>query len=312
MRMNSENVKSQFSGVLRHIRLCGKAKGIFAAVDSSGREFSDRCWEEVVSSQLPQLVANPEKVLKSDGDSKVVMGRLELGGFEKTVVVKVYGSDKGILGLIRENFRCKASRNYKASVRLLEGGIRAAFPLAAIQGGSGDWMQAGVFVTEYVDGAVDLHDFLRDNVSLDGKDADLRLKKGLAEQIGRIFAMLDGGGFWHRDSKAGNFLVCRRGETELEILLVDLDGIKRKLTNSRKAGFRGLAKLASTLIWHGGINRSDYLRAFSVYCNLTGLDKSRRKEVFRRLAQRAVALRLLTLAKAAIDQGKRKTEGSRQ
>ena len=77
---------------------------------------------------------------------------------------------------------------------------------------------------------------------------------------------------------------------------------KQKLAKSREPGFRGLAKLASTLIWHGGINRTDYLRAFMVYCNLTALDKERRKEVFRRLARRTVALRLLMLTKAAIDQ----------
>lgn len=300
--MNSRKVKSQSLGDVQHNRLCGKMKGQFVSEDAMGRDLPGSCWGEVVSSQLPALLANPAKVLKSDGTSKVIMGRLDFGGVEMAVVVKVYGAGKGVAGRLREVFRCKAMRNFKASAGLLELGIPVAFPLAAIKGGRDNWTGQGVFVTEYVEGSVDLHDFLLENINLDGKGNDLNLKKGLAEQIGGIFAKLDGGGLWHRDSKAGNFLVCPRKGAGFDVVLVDLDGIKRKLTKRREPGFRGLAKLASTLLWHGGISRSDYLRAFTVYSNLTGLSKGRRKEVFRRLAQRAVALRILTLAKAAINQ----------
>ena len=238
------------------------------------------------------------------------MGRLDFGGVEMAVVVKVYGAGKGVAGWIRGVFRCKAMRNFKASVRLLGLGIPVAFPLAAIKGGRDVWTGQGVFVTEYVDRSVDLHDFLLENINLNGRvGGDLKLKKDIAEQIGRIFAALDNAGLWHRDSKAGNFLICPREGAGFDVVLVDLDGIKRKLTKRCEPGFRGLAKLASTLLWHGGISRSDYLRAFTVYSNLTGLSKARRKEVFRRLARRGVALRILTMAKAAI---KKQAEGSRQ
>jgi hypothetical protein len=127
-------------------------------------------------------------------------------------------------------------------------------------------------------------------------------------EIGRIFAMLDNAGLWHRDAKAGNILVCPKSgnfadsASAFEVILVDLDGIKRKILRCRGSSFRGMSKLASTLLWHGGISTSDYLRAFTIYSNLTGLDKSRRRDVFRELARRAVALRLLTLARSAIEQ----------
>lgn len=302
--MNSRKVKSQSLGGVQHNRLCGKMKGQFASKDAMGRDLPGSCWREVVSSQLPALLADPVKVLKSDGTSKVIMGRLDFGGVEMAVVVKVYGAGKGIVGRLREVFRCKAMRNFKTSASLLELGIPVAFPLAAIKGRRELWTGQGVFVTEYVDGAVDLHDFLLENISLNVRAAsgDLKIKKDLAEQIGRIFAALDNAGLWHRDSKAGNFLICPRKNAGFDVMLVDLDGIKRKLAKRRELGFRGLAKLASTLLWHGGISRSDYLRAFTIYSNLTALSKARRKQVFRRLAQRAVALRILTMAKAAINQ----------
>ena len=308
--MNSRKVKRESVGDVVHIRLCGKIKGQFATCDAMGRGLSVGCWEGVVSSQLPRLAANPVKVLKSDGNNKVIMGRLDLGGVETSVVVKIYGGRKGFVGRLRKIFRCKASRNFAASVRLLELGIGVAFPLAAIRGGHDNWMRGGVFVSGYVDGAVNLYDFVRDNISLNGSGGrdDFRLKRHLAGEIGRIFAMVDTAGLWHRDAKASNFLVClQRGKVAesaagFDVILVDLDGIKRKLVNSCEPGFRGLAKLASTLIWHGGISTSDYFRAFTVYCNLTGLDKSRRREVFRELTRRAVALRLLTLARTVINQ----------
>ena len=300
--MTFREIKTESLPVVQYVRFCGEKNGLFAGLTASGEALDESCWEDVVCSQLPALLDNPVKVLKSDGNNTVIMGHLGFGEAEMGVVVKVYGVQDGFLGRIRGLLRCKAVRNFKASVRLLEHGIRVAYPLAAIKKGGAVWSQEGVFVTEYADGAADLHDFVLENIRLDGKGSDYKMKRDLAEQIGGIFAKLDGGGLWHRDSKAGNFLVCPRKGEGVDVVLVDLDGIKRKLVKRRQAGFRGLAKLASTLIWHGGISRSDYLRAFTVYSNLTGLGKGRRRKVFRRLARRAVGLRLLMLAKAAINQ----------
>ena len=87
-----------------------------------------------------------------------------------------------------------------------------------------------------------------------------------------------------------------------KIILVDMDGIKPYRIKRRSSRFRALAKLASTILWSGSVSRGDYLRTFKVYCNLTGLDVSRRKTVFSALAKKAFAIRLLTMAKTAIQE----------
>jgi len=46
---------------------------------------------------------------------------------------------------------------------------------------------------------------------------------------------------------------------------------------------------------------TDYLRTFTIYSNLTGLYRSKRRRIFRSLTRRAVAIRLLTLAKSAME-----------
>lgn len=293
-----------------HLRLEGNIRGLFAMIAPSGRAIAESDWHQAVSSQLPALIENPSQIFKSDINSKVIMGHLGIGGVEMPVVVKIYGACNGIFSWLGGLFRAKAFRNFKASVRLLKCGIGVAYPQAALRGNPDSWVRGGVFVTGYVDGSVDLDAFVRANISGNGSggSGDFRLKRHLAGEIGRIFAMIDNGGLWHRDAKAGNFLVCPHSVKVAEcaagfdVILVDLDGIRRKILKGRGSSFRGMSKLASTLLWHGGISTSDYLRAFTIYSNLTGLDKSRRRDVFRELARRAVALRLLTLARSAIEQ----------
>ena len=313
--MTSRNVKieerSQNVPDILHMRLESNIRGLFATSDPSGRGIGRSDWQQVISSKLPALIENPSQILKSDVNSKVIMGCLDVAGVEMPVVVKIYSACKGIFAGFGGSFRAKALRNFKASVRLLKCGIAVAYPQAALRGKQDSWVQGGVFVMGYADGAVDLDAFVRDNISLDlsGGRGDFMLKRHLAGELGRIFAILDNSGLWHRDAKAGNFLVCpqKNGEfadsaAALDIMLVDLDGIRRKILKGRGLSFRGMSKLASTLLWHGGISMSDYLRAFTIYSNLTGLDKSQRRDVFRELARRAVALRLLTLARSAIEQ----------
>ena len=84
-----------------------------------------------------------------------------------------------------------------------------------------------------------------------------------------------------------------------------MDGIKPYGFRPRSLRFRCLAKLAATLLWHRSINMTDYLRTFTIYSNLVGLDGSQRRRIFRDLARRAVAVRLLTMANAAMESPKR-------
>jgi hypothetical protein len=66
-----------------------------------------------------------------------------------------------------------------------------------------------------------------------------------------------------------------------KVLLIDLDGIKRykPLICRRRDRFRAFVNLGASLTRAGGLNKTDYLRAFKIYCNLTGLEKDTRKRL---------------------------------
>ena len=80
-----------------------------------------------------------------------------------------------------------------------------------------------------------------------------------------------------------------------------MDGIKRYLLPSRSRQYRSLWQLAASLISVPGINRTDYLRTFTAYCNLTGLGPSQRRPLYRYLAKRALAKRMRAMATVVIN-----------
>ena len=126
------------------------------------------------------------------------------------------------------------------------------------------------------------------------------IKEGMCIQIATIFASLHNCGLRHRDAKAQNLLVTpAHGGDSCKVSLLDLDGVKSYVVKTSSVRFRPLSKLAATLLSFGDVNMTDYLRTFTIYCNLTGIDVCRRKEIFREISRRAVAIRLLTMAKTA-------------
>jgi hypothetical protein len=83
-------------------------------------------------------------------------------------------------------------------------------------------------------------------------------------------------------------------------MLVDMDGIKPYIFRKTDCRFRSLSKIASTLLWCRLLNVTDYLRSLKTYCRLTNLDTRKTQSIFRSLSKKAIAMRLLTMARAAM------------
>ena len=133
------------------------------------------------------------------------------------------------------------------------------------------------------------------------KPDNYKLKKELSMQIARIFASLHKASLWHRDAKAGNFIVRNNSQNEIKILLIDMDGIKPYRIRRNAVRFVCFVRLATSILWLRAINTTDYLRTFIIYCNLSNLEESKRREIFVDLIRRAVAQRLLKMAYSAIN-----------
>ena len=280
------------------LKLSAGWSGRAALSDSSGKGFTLEDWLDCLSdpSALPE---HPDQIIKSDGGTTVLVKNIKIADKNPAVVVKYQHIGRGIRNICRAFFPTRAIRNFNIASKLLRNNIPTAHPLAGLRQRKGLFARRNIYITEYIQNGTDLNSFLHDNTSpLDS--SRLALRKDLCAQIARIFASLHNMSLWHRDAKAGNFLVCRDEKGRYKITLVDMDGIKQYAFRRQSCRFRCLSKLASTLLWHRSINRTDYLRTFTIYCNLTGLDVLKRRGIFCNLARRAVGLRLLTLAKSAM------------
>jgi hypothetical protein len=307
MSGSNKNPEPQSTGFeTARLKLTNGWSGRVALSDSAGNSFTAEDWARCLSEPI-SLCKDGDETIKSDAGTIVLVKKLGISDKNPTVVVKCRHVGPGFKNLCRSLLPPRAIRNFDTATRLRRDNIPVAYPLAALRQRKGVFTARSVYITEYIRNSANLHAFLRDNLSLLNSPG-LVLKKNLCSQLARIFASLDNASLWHRDAKAGNFLVHQPEKGQYKITLVDMDGIKPYVLRRRRLRFRCLAKLAATLLWHRSVNMTDYLRTFTIYGSLTGLDASKRRRIFRGLARRAVAIRLLTLAKAAMEDAGTKAE----
>ena len=279
------------------VRLESGGIGHVALSDSANHALSPKEWRSALSD-MDAFLSSPSQVLKTGKKTSVFVRQLSIGDRQIEVAVKSWQVKDGLVGSLKSLWPARAFKSFKTAVKLCNMGISVTHPLAAIKVRKIGLSHTALLVTEFIESSTDLYDFLR--YRLPQYSNDLRLRKHMCRQIASVFASLHNSGLWHRDAKVSNFLVT--GERQLpQLVPVDTDGIRRYVFKRSECRFRGLVKLAATAMWCGAINKTDYWRIFKIYCGLTGVDKQKRKELFKKLSREAVALRLLTMAKGAIE-----------
>ncbi len=283
------------------LKLPNGHRALVAVSDSATDNFTAQDWARCLRNPA-ELTSKPDRVIKSEKHASVLVKTINIAQTQLTVIVKYRHRPLTFGNLIRALMPSTAIRNFRTALKLKRHNIPVVAPIAAIEKKKCRFFTTeSIFITRYLPESRDLYRFLRDNTSSLKAD-NLQLKKLLARQLAQIFADLHNNRLWHRDAKAPNFLVRETAADGLKIILVDLDGIKHyRLASSRSRRFRSLAKLAATVIWHPNIYTTDYLRTLKNYCNLTGLNSNRTGKIFRHIRQQAVAIRLATMANAAID-----------
>ncbi len=270
----------------------------------SGKNFSKADWTECLS-QPWLLFENVEKIIKTEGRNCVAVKNLTIAGEQLKVLLKRHYPKASFRWFFRSLRPGKALRNFKITVELLRLGMPTAAAFAALQQ---KWLlltKQSIYITEYFDDSPNLYNFASqlDNLSSAKTPADeLAIRKTLSYQLADILASLHKNGLWHRDSKATNFIVHKDTKNEYKVMLVDVDGIKRYRLRRRCFQFRSLWLLAASLLRNCAVNRTDYLRTFTAYCNLLGIETSERRRIFRELAILAAAKRRRSVLKAAAAQ----------
>ncbi|MBE0534456.1 MAG: hypothetical protein IH624_02220 [Phycisphaerae bacterium] len=271
-------------------------RALVALRDPKGNVLSPSDWEKLLADPR-WLLDGDGRRLKSDECGSVRVRTIRVGARDLCVVVKVQKQASRFKGFFRNLRSARAVRTFRTAVKLQAMGVASEYPLAALEQRKGLWSTKNIYISNYIESR-NLYYFLREDLATFGH-REPACRRTVARQIAEIFAGLHNGGLWHRDAKAGNFVVQVSGNL-CKVMLVDLDGIKPYRLCRRRNRFRSLAKLASTVLCHRSIHSSDYRRTFSTYCEFTDLREDCRK-TYRELATRAVAVRLLSMATSAME-----------
>jgi len=264
---------------------------------TSGRNFSRTDWTDCLA-QPELLFEDVEKILKTEGRNCVAVKNLTIADDRLKVVIKRHHPQAGLRQFFRSFRPGRALRGFKTALKLLGCGIPAIAPLAALHQKRNLLTKQSIYITEYFENSSELYTFSSQQL-LKIQAGRFALKKEFSHQLAAILSALHKNGLWHRDPKASNFIVTKDTENKYRILLADMDGIKRYFLRCRSSQFRSLWQLAASTLSVSAINRTDYLRTFTAYCNLVGLKLSQRRPIYRELADRARAKRLRTIARNA-------------
>jgi serine/threonine protein kinase len=258
----------------------------WVAVRAAGKErFSKSQWQTLLA-EPEKLLEGAERTLKSDGCNMVVIKYMAIGGKGVKAVLKQHHRGRGLRELFRLLAAPRAMRNFIAAVKISQYGLPVAAPLAAVYHKSGLFCEQSIYISEYVEG-VHLHKFLKD-LPRDSKERH-RVISRLTEQMAEILAGLHEHGLFHRDAKATNFIVSGDGADNYRLVLTDLDGIKQYSVRRETCQMRSLWQLASSVMMLPDIRRTDYMRMFTAYCEKLDIPRASRKDIFRRLAEKAGA-----------------------
>jgi serine/threonine protein kinase len=268
------------------------------ALELNGRSFSKNDWRRSLSQ--PQLLfENVEKILKKEGRNCVAVKNFAIADSQFKVVIKRHFPPSNLRRLFYFFRPAKAVRNFKTALKLLGHGIPVAVPFAALYRSRNLFISESIYITGYFKNGSNIYTFASDQL-LKIPVEKFELRKQLCQQLAEILASLHHNGLWHRDSKASNFIICRDTTDKYRIFLIDMDGIKRYFLRRRHNRLRSLWRLAASLMPVPDINRTDYLRVFKIYCQLTGLEIAQQRQIYRELASRAKAKYLRFMLKARL------------
>jgi tRNA A-37 threonylcarbamoyl transferase component Bud32 len=281
---NAEMVMRNSIGV-SEVTLSGGWRGR-AVVRAGGKDkFSKSGWEKLLASP-EKMLEGAQQTLKVEGLNSVTVKYLDVNGSGVKAVIKCRMPAAGIRGICRSMGAAHAIRNFVAVVKMKQYGMPVAAPLAAVYRRRFLFCDQSIYISEYIEGT-NLYEFLR-NMRAQGEERYWIMRE-VSGKIAGIFAELHKNNLWHRDAKATNFVVSDDADGKYRVTIIDVDGIKRYLFRSESRQMQGLWQLASSVMGLAGITRTDCLRTFEIYCGYAGIAKERRRDIYRRLSEKAQA-----------------------
>jgi len=249
--------------------------------------FEAEDWRRALERPEQLLAGAGVRVIKSTPSVEVVRTTLRLGKREVNVIVK-RSRRKRAWKIVLDCFRrAKPIRAFRLGHALLTRRIATALPMAALQRRVGPLLLDSILITEAVD-APQLYQFLNQWLtSGPGGGSPLsapqrrQLTREVLGQMGKLLQRLHDNSFHHRDLKGQNMLVRWSPGSCPQIVLVDLDGLRRVRRLTQKQMFHGLMRLNVSLLRCPPVNHAGRLRMLLGYLRRPGCGRINFKPYWR-------------------------------
>jgi len=233
-------------------------------------------WRQALARPAELLAGEGVEVVKDSPSSLVVRRRLWIGSHSVDVFLK-RRRRKRRWKIIADCFRrSRAIRAFKLGHALLTRRIPTALPLAALERRKGPLLLDSILITEAID-AARLNVFLDTHLGRQDRSAsplDTAQQRQLAQdvlwELGRLVQRLHDNKFAHRDLKAPNLLARWPAGEVPDIVLVDLDGLKRVSHLTARRKFQGLMRLNVSLLKCPSVSHAGRLRMLLGYLRRPG------------------------------------------
>lgn len=277
------------NGWTGHAALLSKQQ--LAGSVAAALEFTPQQWQAVLADPLSLLDAagGSMEVVKQSRSGSVVRRRLQVGPHLLDVFIKRPQRKQPWKSLI-DCFRvARPTRAFGLGQELLNRRIATALPLACLERRVGPFLLDSILIAEAAD-AEPLNVFLNKWLAQPPPgDTPLTVpqQRQLAQQVlwqlGRMLQRLHDNNYTHRDLKATNVLIRYQAGQKPEVVLVDLDGVKRVLLVTDRRRYQGLMRLNVSLLECMVVNHAGRLRMLLGYLRRPGSGRINFKPAWRTL-----------------------------
>ena len=183
--------------------------------------------------------------------------------------------------------RTKAARAWHNGNAMVSRRIPTAMPLSFTQPALGPFSFGSILLSQWLEGTVDLHAWLR---RLESSEPATRQRSlvDAAETLGRLVGKMHSKGVTHGDLKAANILV-RDKDGRVEPFFIDVEGarISKKAGIPLRRQIRDLARLAESAAAYSWIDRSIHLKFLRAYADALSPEKCDWRHLWRQATRRA-------------------------
>lgn len=251
---------------------------------------TEQGWREALQDIEGLFVDPTAEQIKNSRHTRIVRRRLRIGEHEVDVFLKRQRSRwyKVPVDCFRAS---RPLRAFRLGHALLTRRIATALPLAALERRVGPFLRDSILITETVS-APHLYDFMNTWLSVPPRgDTPLSVpqQRQLAQevlwQLGRMLQQLHDNRFAHRDLKATNLRVRWSPGERPEVVLLDLDGMRRVWCMTARRKLQGLMRLNVSLLQCPVVNHAGRLRMLMGYLRRPGAGRINFKPYWRLLEE---------------------------